>query len=325
MHRAVRARAQRFRRAGGGDAEELARQRETFRHRLGFIARLAGLIARVDKRDDRRGPGVVDARRARIAAERARCGRIAGQRQLFLRRAARQRQWGRRRRALPHRRERPHRRGIGVGRAPARALADLHQPRAQRGEARIVRRRQRHGARHLGEAARLRGEDQRARPLASLARVIGPPVARQDFDAAPQCVGQRVEHAPVLAARARHDLRHLRHAGVRHGLGAAREFGEIGLVELAALAERRQRLDPLAQLLADEQPRIVRAQRQFQHIAEPLDQRSVHRLARLLGGGQEGIGPGRQRDIAARPRPEGDEAVRVDARADRVHRVAHVA
>ena len=69
---------------------------------------------------------------------------------------------------------------------------------------------------------------------------------------------------------ARDGAGHFGDADVGQEIRLPREFGDIGVVELAAFRQRAQRLDALAQFLAGDEARIVRAQRGLQRIARDV-------------------------------------------------------
>ena len=80
----------------------------------------------------------------------------------------------------------------------------------------------------------------------------------------------------------------------------------------------------LAPLLSDEQTRIIGAQRIFERIGEALLQRLVDAFARPFRLDEKGVGPGRERNVAGCPRPEGDEPVGVDRLLDRLRGRFHI-
>ena len=324
VDRAIRARRDFFRRRVGYDPRERTRDREAVGKGLRLRAGLVRFVPRIDEHDDRLAAGVGERDGPGLCADDAQHRRVGVERQGLGASALGQCQRDRRERAAPGGGERAHGGGGRIGRPPAVALADAHQPVAQHGEARIVRRGERDGAGHLREAARFRGKDARIVAFTRNAAVGRRAVARNDLHPTPHGLQQRGHRATVDVRRARGGRRHFRDARRAHEIGAAREFGDIGFIQLAAIGERGQRLDALVQFQTCHQARIVGAQGELQHIGETFRELVVDRLARTLGIDEEGVRPRRQRHIAFRARPEGDQSVSVDRLIDRGLRILHV-
>ena len=214
--------------------------------------------------------------------------------------------------------------GVGVGAAPAVALAEAQQRLAQHWRARIAGRGQKGGAGHFGERARFGRRDDRTAAIGRLPAIDQRAAPLQKLHPGPHRVEQRGDGARVAAAGLRRRAGHLGDADVGQEIRLSRKFRDIGFVQLAALGQGVQRLDPLAQFVAAQQTRIIRTQRVLEHIGEPIEQRLVDGFAGLLGLDEKGVRPGGQRDVAGRARPEGDEPVAVDGLFDRLRGRLHI-
>ena len=236
----------------------------------------------------------------------------------------RQRDAGRLRRRLPRRRQGAQRGRGGVRSAPALAARQPQQPRPQHAVARVVRRGRRGGGQHVGQAARLGRQDQRAAADVGQPGINRPPPTGQQVHPGPQRVHHRTHQPRIPVRQAGQRKGDLRHRLARHRQDPGGQLPRVIGRSLAPIGQGQQGGHALPVLLAGQQPRVVGPQRRRQHRRHPVQHRLVHRLPGPPGGHQEAVGLRRQPNRPAPPRPERHQPVIVRCLPDRLHGRRHV-